>query len=102
MAERQTSSADESGDSDMERSPLTGAVLGFVGLVILLFGLPMAVALPAGLIWGKRHDPVTVLALIGVTALGLVLVYAAALLMRAAVRSALGRGEPTDLGRRGR
>lgn len=84
-----TTQAPEAHDDD--RSPATGVVLGFVGLVILMFGLPMAVALPAGLIWGKRHDAVTVLSLIGVTALGLVFVYAAVLLLRAAVRAALGK-----------
>lgn len=79
----------ESGETH-ERSPLTGAVLGFVGMVLMLFGLPLAVALPAGLIWGQRTDAVTVMALIGASAVGSVFVYAASLLIGAAIRAVFG------------
>lgn len=79
----------ESGDTH-ERSPLTGAVLGFVGMVMMLFGLPLAVALPAGLIWGKRTDAVTVMALIGASVVGSIFVYAASLLIGAAMRAVFG------------
>jgi hypothetical protein len=66
---------------------VSGLVLGFAGFGIMLFGLPLAVALPAGLIWGKNTDIQTILSLIGVSVVGLIFVYAASLLIGAAIRS---------------
>lgn len=74
-----------------EAAPVAGVVLGFVGIVMMIFGLPMAVMLPAGLIWGKNSDTQTILSLIGVTVVGAIFVYAASLLIGAAVKSFRGK-----------
>jgi len=77
-------------EGEVGRDGFGGVVLGFAGGMMMLFGLPLAVALPAGLIWGKNKDGGTILALLGVTVVGAIFVYAASLLLGAGIKALKG------------
>jgi hypothetical protein len=88
-----TSAASQHGENapPAEPSYLTAIALGFPGVLLMVFGLPMAITFPAGIIWG--HSRLTWAGYIGIffiTVIGSIFVYAATLLLRSAAR-ALGR-----------
>lgn len=79
------------GEGSRGQSVFSGLALAFPGVLLMVFGLPLAVCLPAGVVFGhSRLNVWGYLILAACTAFGSIFVYGACLLLKSATRAFKG------------